>query len=129
MRHLLPIILLAGTAVAADLRLQWDPSPSTNVVGYTLYAGTNRAADHGLTNALVRLDVGTNLAATVRDPVPGRWYFVATARSETAESLPSNEVIADVPAPPEQLRTVILQHAASLTNGWNDIGFFKVRIE
>jgi len=49
-RHLLPIILLAGTAVAADLRLQWDPSPSTNVVGYTLYAGTNRAADHGLTN-------------------------------------------------------------------------------
>jgi hypothetical protein len=24
---------------------------------------------------------------------------------------------------------VIFQHAASLTNGWNDIGFFKVRIE
>lgn len=52
-----------------------------------------------------------------------------TPARRTAKSLPSNEVIADVPAPPEQLRTVILQHAASLTNGWNDIGFFKVRIE
>ena len=43
------------------------------------------------------------------------------------ESVPSNTVTAEVPVPPPNMRTVVLQYSGTLTN-WQDVGFFKLRL-
>ena len=124
MKLLLAIIagLFCFTGYADNLKLAWDASPSTNVVGYALYSGTNSG------NYLTRTEVGTNLTASVEGLVEGRWYFVVTAfTTNNIESLPSNEVNAEVPKPPANMRTVIVQYGATLTNFY-DVGFFRLRL-
>lgn len=67
------MVLSVVTARAQTVALAWDASPSPGVVGYRIYFGTN-AGQYVLT-----ADVGAALAATVRLPHPGRWFFTATA--------------------------------------------------
>ena len=59
----LVLLWVASTAMAGTVRLAWSPSPSAGVTGYALYAGTNSPLT--VSNALVRVDAGTNLTATV----------------------------------------------------------------
>ena len=122
------VVLLWLQAGSQEVHLAWDASTSTNVI-YRIYAGTNSVAS--LTNALVVVNADTNLTATVQLTNAGRWYFVATAVEATSglESEPSNEVVAEVPVPPPgNLRTVHIEHTITLTNGWNDVGFFRLHI-
>lgn len=122
-------LAVAISASAGELTLAWDASPSaTNWPGltYRLYAGTH--AQPALTNALVRLDAGTNLTAHLADLRPGRWWFAATALADGAESEPSNIVWADVPVPPAALRVLVVEASLCLTTNWTDAGFFRLRL-
>jgi len=118
-------------AAAAAVTLEWDPSPDAWVAGYRLYASTNSATQHQLTNALVKVNCGTNTSCTISNLTGGRdYYFVATAyTADGQESLPSNEVIYRVPFPPPVLRTVYVEWTGVLgATNWQDVGFFRLRM-
>lgn len=122
-------LLFASAALAGDLHLTWDASPSTNVTGYAVYATTNSLTDTNLATAL-RFDAGTNLNIVISDLKTGTWSFGATAYTASrGESLLSNIVIVQIPEPPKVMRTLIPQWSATLTNDFTDMGFFKIRIE
>ena len=113
--------------------LQWDPPPPCNGcttnLGYRLYAHTNAITKTNLSSALVRLDAGTNRTAAVTDLAQGLWRFAATSYTTNGtESVPSDNVTAEVPASPQNMRTVILQWSATVDGtNWLDAGFFKVK--
>jgi hypothetical protein len=73
-RWLTTLMLLCAAAVhAQSVTLAWDASPSSEVIGYRIYFGTNAGSYSFVTNAsLVRTQ-------TVVLPHTGRWFFVATA--------------------------------------------------
>lgn len=123
------LLLFAGllSASAADIQLAWDESPTTGVTNYVLYASTNALNASNLQTAAVRLNVGTNLTATVEDIQPGQWSFAATAQKMGVESAPSNILLVDVPTPPARMRTVIVQYSGTLTNFY-DVGFFRLKL-
>jgi len=127
-RLTLILLLLPLAACAQEVRLAWDASPSPGV-HYRLYAGTNSV--QGLTNALVVVNAETNLTATVEISQAQRWYFVATAVDTASglESEPSNEVMVETPAAPSNMRTIHIEHTITLSNGWNDVGYFRLKIQ
>lgn len=108
--------------------LAWDPSPALGV-SYRLYAHTNSISETNLPAALVRTDAGTNLTATVKGLSGGVWYFAATAYTTNGtESVPSENLAFEVPKPPQNMRTVILQWSATVDGtNWLDAGYFKVK--
>lgn len=129
----IPLLSCAVCAASsAQLRLAWDPSPDA-VDGYRLYAGTNSLA-LSPTNALVKIDAGTNLTAVVNDLLPGRWFFVATAYQRTTngipvESAPSNEIMFEVPAPPPNLFPVIVQWNGEIGGpNWSNSVYLKFKL-
>jgi hypothetical protein len=120
-------LLFSLTSQGQQFTLAWSPSP-TPAVNYRLYAHTNSSYLTNLSLATVKLDAGTNLTATVRDLSGGAWRFVATAYVSSLESVPSNELIVNVPSPPANLGTVVLQFNASVTGtNWLDAGFFRIK--
>lgn len=123
----LGVVCVAVSASAQQMRLAWDASPDS-VSGYRIYAGTNTAA----TNALVKLNVGTNLIAAVDGLAAGNWTFWATAYTTNGgfvESLPSNLVFVRVPPPPAKLVTVAVQWNGSVVStNWQDAGFFRLKL-
>jgi len=122
------LILLASChhAKAGSLNLAWDASPaSANVTNYVLYASTNTLT---ITNATVKLNVGTNTTAAVDNLAVGQWNFGVTAvAAGNVQSDLSAVLPVQVPPPPTNMRTIIVQYSASLTNGFSDVGFFKIR--
>lgn len=79
--------------------LAWDPSSSTNVVGYSVLYGpaSNRYQSRAWTD--------TNTMVTITNLAPGTFYFfVVTALSEDGiESDPSNEVSTQTPGQPPNM--------------------------
>ena len=120
-------ILLAASGLASNVRLAWNGSVTPGVTNYVLYAHTNALTATNLSSALVRVDVGTNLTATVEGLNPGQWCFVATARLNGVESDPSNSLTVEVPGPPANMRLVVVQYGGTLTNFY-DVGFFRLRL-
>jgi hypothetical protein len=110
----------ALTSMASDIQLAWDASPDLGVTGYVIYARTN-------SSTAIRINVGTNLTAKVESLAPGRWTFSAAALTAITESGPSNLLIVDVPEPPPNMRTVVVQYSGTLTNFY-DVGFFRLRL-
>jgi len=86
------LMLLAGVCLGADVRLAWDASPTEGITNYVLFAHTNAITQASYTNAVVRLNVGTNLTCTVEDPVPARWWFTVVAQKDGLESDISNVI-------------------------------------
>lgn len=125
MKHILITALLllrsCGFAPAADLHLAWDASPTPGVTNYTVYAATNALAP------MAQINVGTNLTADISTLPTGQWRFYITATKDGLESDPSASVLVEVPEPPANLRIVIVQYSATLTN-WQDVGVFKLRL-
>jgi hypothetical protein len=82
------LILSTGLAFAGYVRLMWDASPDTNVVGYAIYHGPSSG------NYSTRIEVGNKLNIALTNLANNsNYYFVATAyTAEGIESLPSNEV-------------------------------------
>jgi len=119
---ILVILALSASAQAAifltpsnpppTVKLQWDPSSSTNVAGYNIYYGVSPRA---YTN---RTSVGNITNATITLPARGPlFYFTATAFTAAGlESDYCNEVSYAAPsiAPPGTLRTNAVQLAMSI---------------
>lgn len=120
-------ILITTHCIASDVKLAWDASPTPGVTNYVLYASTNSLTATNLPTATVRLNVGTNLTASVENIQPGQWSFAATGMKDGLESDPSNILIVDVPKPPDRMRTVVVQYSGTLTNFY-DVGFFRLRL-
>lgn len=116
------LLLIALPAVAGTVRLVWSPSATADVT-YRIYASTNAA--FGVTNALGFQDVGTNLTATATTETAGKWYFLATSRTPTAESAPSNVEMAVVPEPPGTLGTLAIEASLAGTN-WMQVYRLKI---
>ena len=128
MRILASILFLAAlNAEASFLRLAWDAS-ATPGCEYVLYASTNELTQETYRDATVRVPCGTNLTATIEGIVVGEWSFAATAVKDGAESDLSNVVVTEIPPAPGTMRTVVVQYGGTVTN-WQDVGFFRVRIE
>src|SRR5512136_2422232 len=67
------LVVWAAAASAQIVTQAWDPSPSTAVVGYRVYWGTNSRSYQFVTNA------GLSLTQSVVLAHRGRWFFAATA--------------------------------------------------
>jgi hypothetical protein len=138
MKTALTILLFAALGVqAATVNLAWDSPASTNgIKGYYIYAHTNSlATGTNLASALVRAKFpgATTTNATIQVTNAIRLYIVATAYGDfDVESVPSNEVIADIPKPlppPANVRTVAVEYIPTITGtNWTDVGFFRFRI-
>lgn len=121
-------LLFLAFVAKADVPLAWDASLTPGVTNYVLYASTNVLTSTNLASAPVRVNVGTNLTARVSDLLPGQWYFAVTVEKGGVQSDPSNVLPVEVPASPGTLRTVALQYSATLTNGFQDLLFLKLRV-
>lgn len=88
------LFLLLGCykALAADVQLSWDASPTPGVTNYMLYAHTNALAQGNTATAVVKRMVGTNLTTRI-EGISGIWWFTVTAWKDGLESEPSNIVI------------------------------------
>jgi hypothetical protein len=87
--YVFPVLFLylSSAAMAADVSLAWDPSPSSNISGYKLYMG-NASGNYG-----APITIGNQTTYRVADLVAGTWYFAVTAFDvEGNESDFSNEV-------------------------------------
>jgi hypothetical protein len=106
---------MAGSS-GTTLRLAWDASPDTNVIGYHLLWGTNSGAYSSRTN------VGNVTAFTLAGLEEGKTFFiVVTAIDENlVESDPSNEVIYQ--APWRSLRLQSVSSGTTLQLAWNAHG-------
>jgi len=129
----LVFVALALSATAQSLKIAWDASPSALIepIGYRFYAGTNAITEANKTNAIVRINAGTNTTATITNVIPATWYMRATAYSfsNNLESVLSDQLVVNFPTyRPENLRTVILQWNATVTGtNWIDTGFFRIK--
>src|SRR5215471_8565970 len=84
----LTLLLLATTTYAGQVSLTWNPSSSTDVVGYRLYYGQ---ASQTYT---ARIDVGLQTSYTITGLTDGQTYYFAATTYNLAgtESTFSNEV-------------------------------------
>lgn len=120
------------TAYAGRVSVGWSPSPSTNVT-YRIYAATNETSmlETNLSSSSVIMDVGTNMIASILFDRPETWYICATARRDGIESEPSNVLTVVVPVAPGGLAAMAVETTIDLsnTNGWAQVGFFRIRFE
>jgi hypothetical protein len=93
--------ILAGVAASAgalraasSVTLAWDQNPETNIVGYSVYYGTNsQAYSKVIQGGKVTTQSMSNLVAGLT------YYFAVTAYNSLGlESVPSNEISYLVPA-------------------------------
>lgn len=127
MKTLLLLFLFPILSHAGEIKLAWDASPSTNVTGYILYAGTNNPA---LTNVAERINTGTNQTISVSFAKSGSWFFWVTAHDDLrVESLPSNILQVQVPEPPANLRTIVIEATVDLSStNWTEKAFLRLKL-
>lgn len=83
-----------GLAIAADVSLAWDPSPSDDVSGYRLHIGSSSRTYSS------HIAVGNQTTYKVTSLTSGTWFFTVTAFDSAGnESDYSNEVSQTITAP------------------------------
>src|SRR6266481_5179906 len=90
------LTLLASNSIAraaSSLTLDWDPSPSTDVVGYILYSGA--VGGH----AINATEVGNQTTTTVTNLIGGttNFFFVVAVNAQKVPSAPSDRVVMELP--------------------------------
>jgi hypothetical protein len=123
------VCLLASTCPGQTVKFAWDPpTNSTQPLTYWLYASTNALSDATILSATTNLPANTNLTATISDLLATHWWFAAASRDTNGiQSVLSNVLQVEVPKPPLNMRTVVLQYSGTLSNFY-DVGFFKLRL-
>ena len=124
MKVVLLVILSALQLRAADVALEWDPSPSASVQSYRVYWSTNSGR-----YSVFSTFPGTARSANITGLGYGRWFFAATAiASNGLESAFSNEVSVNAPLPPPQITRIsgprdalILQSAPAAAGPWKTL--------
>src|SRR5688572_10577863 len=94
------VLLCAARAEAASLTLAWDPSPTPDVVGYTILYGTQPGVYTGQINVALKTE------HTISSLPDGFYYF--TVQAYTADGLASNlsnEIPATIGTPQTSLPT------------------------
>jgi hypothetical protein len=110
------------------IKFAWDPATNSQPLTYWLYASANPLSDSTISTATTNIPVGTNLTATISQISVGSWWFAVAARDTNGiQSLLSNVLQVQVPNPPLNMRTVVLQYSGTLSNFY-DVGFFKLRL-
>lgn len=100
---------IAATGHAADVNLQWDPSPDTAVAGYKVYYQADSQVlpfqGSGSVQGAAPIDVQGRLTATVTGLEPGHtYYFAVTAYDDAGnESVYSNVASAETLYPPPSI--------------------------
>lgn len=125
------LVVVSLVANAADVRIGWDYPTNITNVGFMVYAWTNQVVTPTNLPAL-KLDVNTNMVALVENLKPGRWHLAVTAYTQLGvESDFSTILTIEVPKIPSNMRMIITEYSTSLTatNAWQDVGFFRVRIQ
>lgn len=125
--RILLLLLFPILSHAGEIPLAWDASPSTNVTGYILYAGTNNPA---LTNVVERINTGTNKTVVVEFVKRGSWFFWVTAHDDLGiESEPSNIIQFQVSEPPPNFMTVVIEATVDLSStNWSEKAFLRLRL-
>lgn len=105
--------ILACPLQAADVKLEWDASPTPGITEYRLYEETSAGW------VLVGTVPGTSTVITLPNVQPGVHTYVVTAANEWGESPQSNAVsTAPVPVAPAGLKvTVIISITSSVPAG------------
>src|SRR5438309_6446187 len=90
------LTLLASNSIAraaSSLTLEWDPSPSTNVVGYIVYSGA--VGGH----AINATEVENQTTATITNLFEGttNFFFVVAVDAQKVPSVPSDRVVIELP--------------------------------
>jgi hypothetical protein len=110
------------------VKFAWDPpTNSTQPLTYWFYESMNVLSDATIATATTNVSVGTNLTVTVSGLVGHWWFAVADRDTNGLQSLLSNVLQIEVPKPPLNMRTVVLQYSGTLSNFY-DVGFFKLRL-
>ncbi len=125
MKKLLLLLPLLALPAKADITLAWDPLTNFPSATYTLYAATNSFTNAA--GALVTANVGTNTQVTLSG-LTNFWHFRAAAAVNGLSSDLSAPLILQIPPPPANFRTVIIQGGPTITN-FQDLGFFRIRIQ
>src|SRR5688572_18234488 len=81
------IVLLTTPASAATISIVWEPSPSSDVVGYAVYYG-HKSGEYS-----TRIDTANQTIFSLQPIAGSNYFFVVTAYTSAGlESLPSSEV-------------------------------------
>ncbi len=114
MRPLLAILVFASAALAADIPIRWDASPTPGVTNYSVYirSVTNALGPFTFSNrnnGSLKVNVGTNTTAIIQTTSTVPSYVVVTAKVSELESDLSNSItVSDPPVapvvPPSNLR-------------------------
>lgn len=108
-RKLILLVLACSTQyLASEVKLTWDAPLTTGITNYVIYAHTNVLSNTNLGIAVIRLNVGTNLTATIPSIQSGFWSFGATSMKDGLESDLSNVINVEIPKPPI-LKTIVIQ--------------------
>lgn len=122
------VCLGAWVCPGQTVKFAWDSPTNSQPLTYWLYASTNALSDATISTATINLPAGTNLTATISDLLAAHWWFAAASRDTNGvQSLLSNVLQVEVPKPPLNMRTVVLQYSGTLSNFY-DVGFFKLRL-
>jgi hypothetical protein len=122
------VCLGAWVCPGQTVKLAWDASETNQPITYVLYESMNVLSDATIATATTNVLTGTNLTVTVSGLLAGNWWFAVAARDTNGiQSLLSNVLQIEVPKPPLNMRTVVLQYSGTLSNFY-DVGFFKLRL-
>ena len=111
MKTILALLLLAHTAIAAEVSLEWTASPDA-VGGYAVYYGNTTT----VTPLQPPLRVATDkTSATLVLPEGGKWFFAVVAlNQEGVESEPSPTITTTIPTAPASIKVTTV--SAPFTN-------------
>lgn len=130
MRVIRILLLSALSCVAQDVELRWNPSASTNVQAYRIYAWTNRPdAQCSISNAVQMVQVGNVTNTTLTDMIAASYTFGATAvitNGAGGESPLSNLAHWEIPPGPEYL--IAVQSSTNMIDWTNTPIFFRLKI-
>ena len=127
-------LLPAATLSAAGVSLAWNPSVSTNVAGYYLWAWTNCPDTNcNQATAIQRQWVGNVTNASLEVLIPADYTFGATSvetnsvGEDVGQSFMSNLAHWSMPPGPSYL--IVVQTSTNLINWTNSPLFFRLQIQ